>query len=348
MNNNPLVSVIVPVYKTEKGLLRRCVDSIAAQTFGDIEILIILNGNTAEYGKEVRETIHTENARIYETEKAGPSFARNEGIKLAKGEFIAFVDADDEVVPNYIENALKILETTGADVAVGGSKYQFEGYHQLLCYNGSLKLLQGEDVCGRLLTAADGPKDGINGYLFNSAWGKLFRKTALEQVFFHEEVFFYEDMLFMFFIAIKGVTFALSHEVWYIYYQYSDSILHKRNCHVIDCFKTILSSINDAIAGQEREDTLSGMFGSFIFWCIQFSIQLADDFSQYINFIRSCEHLSLFRKSIAACRGRSGRFVISCIKHRIYYNIKKWRQRNLEHQRDSSNDDFSGSSAMTE
>ena len=105
-----LFSVIVPIYKIEK-YLSRCIDSVLAQTFGDYELILVDDGSPdnspklcdkwAEKDKRVK-VIHKPNG--------GVSSARNEGLKVAKGEYICFCDSDDEVLPNYCEDLLKALK----------------------------------------------------------------------------------------------------------------------------------------------------------------------------------------------------------------------------------------------
>ena len=333
--NIPLISIIVPVYKTNIDLLKRCVASIVSQTFENLEILLILNGNTTDYVNMVRKTIYGDSIRISEIDSIGPSAARNEGLRLAKGEFIAFVDADDEVTPTYIEEALNVIKATGTDVAVGGSRYQFDGYDRLLCYTGDTVFLQGIDACSRLLTASDGQSDGINGYLFSSVWGKLFRREALECVRFNEDVSFYEDMLFMFSIAIEGASFALSPKIWYTYYQYSHSLLHSKNEKTIHNFHIILRIINKKIIEKKYEDFLCVPYGSFILWCIQFSVQTADKYSRFADFISNCERMSLLIGLIDKLGERTNRYTKFCIKHRLYrlyYVTKKTRQFIVKHK----------------
>ena len=97
------VTVIVPVYNTEK-LLRRCIDSLVSQTWKSIEILLIDDGSTDRSGE-----ICDEYASVYTSVKAvhkkngGVSSARNRGIDLARGAYLVFVDSDDFVHPRLIE-----------------------------------------------------------------------------------------------------------------------------------------------------------------------------------------------------------------------------------------------------
>ena len=99
---NPKISVIVPVYNVEK-YLRRCIDSILAQTFSDFELLLIDDGSKDSSG-EICEEYAGKDARIrvFHRQNGGVSTARNLGIDKAKGEWIYFVDSDDVVLPSAL------------------------------------------------------------------------------------------------------------------------------------------------------------------------------------------------------------------------------------------------------
>lgn len=98
--NNPKISVIVPVYNVEK-YLRRCIDSILAQTFTDFELLLIDDGSKDSSGEICDEYAgKDERVRVFHKDNGGVSSARNLGLDNAKGEWIWFVDSDDVINPN--------------------------------------------------------------------------------------------------------------------------------------------------------------------------------------------------------------------------------------------------------
>jgi glycosyltransferase involved in cell wall biosynthesis len=113
----PMISIIVPVYKVEP-YLRRCIDSILAQTFTDFECILIDDGSPDncpticdEYAKKDSRII------VIHQENKGVSAARNAGLDRAKGEWIGFVDSDDWIEPNMYETLLKACTTENGDIA---------------------------------------------------------------------------------------------------------------------------------------------------------------------------------------------------------------------------------------
>lgn len=107
MNN--LVTVIIPTYNREK-TIKRAISSVLNQTYKDIE-LIIVDDCSSDNTKKIIKTIKDERLKYYRLEKnSGACYARNYGIKLAKGDYIAFQDSDDEWYSNKLEEQLKNME----------------------------------------------------------------------------------------------------------------------------------------------------------------------------------------------------------------------------------------------
>ncbi|MBO7397990.1 MAG: glycosyltransferase family 2 protein, partial [Clostridia bacterium] len=95
-----MISVIVPVYKTEE-YLNQCVESILNQTYKDLEILLIDDGSPDRCGELCDDFAERDNRiRVFHTENRGVAAARNFGIREAKGEYIGFVDSDDWIEPD--------------------------------------------------------------------------------------------------------------------------------------------------------------------------------------------------------------------------------------------------------
>lgn len=114
------ISVIVPVYNIE-GYIERCLKSIQKQTYPRFEVIIIDDGSTdnslllcQKFAKKYR------NFRVISQKNQGLSAARNAGIKQATGNFLAFVDGDDEILPNFLADLMTAAETTDAEIAICG------------------------------------------------------------------------------------------------------------------------------------------------------------------------------------------------------------------------------------
>lgn len=110
------VSIIVPVYNVEQ-YLRTCLDSILHQTLQDFELILVDDGSTDLSGHICDEYAAKHNCIIVRHKKnAGPNAARIDGIKLAEGQFITFIDSDDWIEPKHIESLVRSLKESDADI----------------------------------------------------------------------------------------------------------------------------------------------------------------------------------------------------------------------------------------
>jgi GT2 family glycosyltransferase len=132
----PLVSVIIPAYKAST-FISETLGSVLSQTFTDYEVILINDGSPDT--DELERALEPYNTKItyLKQPNCGAAAARNAGLRLAKGEFIAFLDADDHWVPSYLEEQIAFLKKNDADVTycdaelVGDRRYQRRTYMDL-------------------------------------------------------------------------------------------------------------------------------------------------------------------------------------------------------------------------
>ncbi|KRM44110.1 hypothetical protein FC51_GL001661 [Lentilactobacillus parabuchneri DSM 5707 = NBRC 107865] len=123
---NPLISIIVPTYNVEK-YIRTCIESILAQTYRNVEVIIVNDGSTDQSLAVISDLICSHhNVKVITQKNQGLSVARNTGIDVATGKYITFVDADDKIMPGFVSSLYQIADKTGADI-VRGSFRDFNG-----------------------------------------------------------------------------------------------------------------------------------------------------------------------------------------------------------------------------
>lgn len=123
---NPLISIIVPTYNVEK-YIRTCIESILAQTYRNVEVIIVNDGSTDQSLAVISDLICSHhNVKVINQKNQGLSVARNTGIDVATGKYITFVDADDKIMPGFVSSLYQIADKTGADI-VRGSFRDFNG-----------------------------------------------------------------------------------------------------------------------------------------------------------------------------------------------------------------------------
>lgn len=189
------VSVIVPIYNAAD-FLRPALDSVIAQTLQGIEIICIDDGSTdksLEILKEYQEK--DERIRIVTETNAGPALARNNGIRRARGEYLAFLDADDFYHPEFLEELYNLAKRDNLDIAI--SKYDI--YNTRKARHEASAGADHSDIFtpGKVTSKSEYP-DIILASTTGAAWNKLFRRSFVEDngLTFLQEVRMYEDVYF--------------------------------------------------------------------------------------------------------------------------------------------------------
>ena len=182
-----MVSIIVPVYKSEK-TLERCVKSLTMQSYQDIEILLIVDGPPDKSGILAEELAKADNRiRVVNQKNQGVSAARNRGISEAKGKYIRFVDSDDYVEKDSIEILVKAMEGNETDFVVAGFDHLYFGrtIEKLPKQDGIFVVKDNKEYVLQLY------KEGY----FNMPWNKLFKREMIKEGF-PNDLNLGEDLLF--------------------------------------------------------------------------------------------------------------------------------------------------------
>ncbi|MBQ2834809.1 MAG: glycosyltransferase family 2 protein [Clostridia bacterium] len=221
------VSVIVPVYQVEQ-YLPRCIDSILAQTYADFE-LILVNDGTKDGCPAIMQAYADRDSRIrlVHKENGGLSSARNAGLEIASGEYIAFVDSDDWIAPELLEDAVRAADETGAE--------------QVLF---DYRLVINDEVQGPYLGIREEVVDvdalGLAGYFYRywmpykhgqEAWSKLYRRSVIEEKglrFAPNNEIFAEDTLFSAMYLLHTHKIAALGRPYVYYVQRGDSLMGMR------------------------------------------------------------------------------------------------------------------------
>ncbi len=214
VNKNPLISVIITTYNREN-LVLRALKSVLSQTFKDFEVLLVDDGSTDNTHKAIQE-IQKEDKRVvyvYQENKGWPS-ALNTGLSNAQGRYIAFLDSDDEWLPEKLEKQISFLENNKS----------FDG---VTCY-GNIILDDKEKIKLGVLKQSDDYnnqlKNFINGDFPSIPSSLLLKKEIFEKVGYYDEFLKLStdaDMMIRIFKA--GFKIGVIKEVLFNYY------IHKQN-----------------------------------------------------------------------------------------------------------------------
>jgi glycosyltransferase involved in cell wall biosynthesis len=209
--SEPIISIILPVYNTER-YLAECLDSLTQQTLSDIEIICIDDGSTDD-SLSVLEGYARADARVVviSQENAGRSRARNNGLAVAKGEYVWFVDSDDYVALNACEKTVELGHRFQADIIVfGGKTFPTAEWAD---WSLDTKNIVYEKKSIQALFYENG------SYPF--AANKLYRRSIIEEhgLRFDEEHALGEDHIFQFFIFPYAKNIVYCSDLFYFYRQ---------------------------------------------------------------------------------------------------------------------------------
>lgn len=213
-----MVSIVIPVYNVEK-YLRQCVDSVLAQTYRDWELILVDDGSP-DSCPQICDEYASKDTRIkvIHQKNQGVSCARNIGIAAAIGEYLCFIDSDDEVHCDYLNVLIKTLESIGADFSCVGFCMNPNHYNIV---DSGITIYSGYQYCENLLYQT-------NELCIPSPWGKLFKRNIISDEFFQENTR-YEDLLAFCTFHYGNLKIGCSSCKLYSYRMHESSYLHSFN-----------------------------------------------------------------------------------------------------------------------
>lgn len=247
--STPKISIIVPVYKTEK-YIRKCLDSIQAQTFTDWECILVDDGSPDSSGQICDEysalderfvTLHKPNG--------GVSDARNKGIETAKGDWMMFIDADDIIASETLETSLYAAKKDNLDIV------QFSSTRDMAQL--SLHENNGTEVCSSKEYIA-------KNKMLCSVWGNLIKSCIIcdNNIRFDKRMKLGEDQLFIYACITKANKIQRISNILYYYYDNPGSATHNEK---ID---DIIYSSNKCIDFKQKHPEFALRMDGLVLWYI--------------------------------------------------------------------------------
>lgn len=209
--NNELISIIVPIYNTEK-YLRQCLDSILNQTYTNFEVLLVNDGSTDSSGMICQEYVENDSRfRYFEKDNGGVASARNLGLERSSGAYITFIDSDDWVEQNYLEVLYTALKENDTDVAISTYKrFAQDGVFYLRSYSKENDEFLNIGKRNRNSFLEILPKLGELDHSFYSISSKLIKREIIGNLLFDEQISYAEDLNFFFhlYLGVESVVFV--------------------------------------------------------------------------------------------------------------------------------------------
>lgn len=309
------ISIIVPVYNTEK-YLDRCIQSVLAQTYTNWELLLIDDGSTDSSGA-ICDKYAAQDSRIKVFHKAngGVSSARNLGLDNAKGEWITFVDADDWIKPNFLSNLASLIGTEIDLVISYAERHYIDGAIQIESY-------PAQHITQENFHSAFTDYDL---HWHTSPWGKLYKSAICKSLRFIYGMPIGEDLVFLYSYLSDCKSLYISSNTDYCYLVDNPHSLTKKSHHyqvelfiyrhVYECTQKIIS--NRKITNTDALNKCKWIFASYTRRVLNALYQSSDiTKTQRIEFIQLLD-LHSYTTYIDKPSIREF-FYIFLIKHRAY------------------------------
>ncbi len=216
---NPKISIIVPIYNTAK-YLPTCLDSILNQTYQNLEIILIDDGSTDNSSQIIEEyTKKDRRIKSLHQKNAGLSSTRNTGLKTATGDYVTFIDSDDEIDIKMIKKMVEALSSSKADVAVCSFKEIYPN-GKVLYFNHDYpqKIYDTEAALRAMLLE--------RGFMLSSTM-KLFPKKYFKDIQFPIDKL-HEDVDTTYKLILKADRIIFLPDAYYIYHHHDDSIIESK------------------------------------------------------------------------------------------------------------------------
>ena len=209
--HKPLVSIIVPVYNIEQ-YLQECIESILNQVYENYEVILINDGSTDNSLQICNElSKNNKNIKVLDKANSGPSSARNEGIKVAKGKYISFIDGDDMISEYMIEKMVSLAEFNQADVVICGYETFPNGKKSYFNYYSDKPLTPYEFI-------KYNKKIHSHGDLCFS-WRYVYKKELIDSknIKFNEDIKIGEDVIFNLEVIMESNRICTINDTLYYY-----------------------------------------------------------------------------------------------------------------------------------
>lgn len=290
---NPLVSVIIPVYNTNISLLSKSLKSVFEQTYSDCEYIIVDDGSRSEVADFLDSLQNGSRIKVIHQENAGVSVARNTGLSYVKGKYFCFFDADDYSSPDFVERLLNAAEANESDLCIAEfalisdtdnseiahARNKYECTVMVDDENRQALLQQTFHYVSGALSLTEEPYNCLTNdlWLQGKVWGKLYRTDVYGDLTFVKGIRVSEDALFSIDVLKKCKNVSFVKDTCYYYYVNSGSATRSdtsfKGCDIL--FVSMKQKLTDHM------DIFYGMYSALMFGCIKGTVANKGIFKGY-------------------------------------------------------------------
>lgn len=242
---NPLVSVIIPVYNAQL-YLEECLESIRNQSFVDFEVICVDDGSTDDSVKIINKYIESDNRfKVVMQKNQFAGVARNTGMKIARGKYLSFLDADDFFESTMMDKIVKKAEFDNADIVVFDG-YQYDNQTKVYIKNSSFIYM---DLFEGGVKSSKDIAENLFGFTNPAPWNKLFKKSFVDKnKILFQKIERANDLYFVYMALASAERISVLNEKLLCYRTNNYNSLQGKNYKTpIDFFKALMKVKNELI-----------------------------------------------------------------------------------------------------
>lgn len=332
--NNPLISVIIPIYNVDN-YLKKCIDSVINQTYNNLEIILINDGSTDKSYDIILSYEKYKNVIIINKANSGQSDCRNIGYKTSNGEYVYFMDSDDILEPKAIEVLYNTIIKHDADICC--CRFRLINEQNKALKESALykqELIEDNTIILReaLLTSE----------IKSTLWTKLLRKKFLEIYSIEpiKEIILHDDCMFTFLCAIYASRVCFTNEILYNALQRNNSI--SRTCKPImvtiydDIYKILKKELDNTGKFETVQIDYYLGYGKSIIYVLLLAAIRSKNYKNYLYIYNSINKNSLYYsdqllKTLKKYSKNKYLLLLLSKKPLIYYHLSKLTKYILHH-----------------
>lgn len=232
--NDSLVSILIPVYNINNKLLNRSIYSVLKQSYRNIEVIIIDDGSVSECSRQCDEYAACDSrVRVIHQKNEGVSSARNVALDQCKGDWVMFVDPDDELLQGSLEEAVELAEAYDVDILYGTIEDAWEGSERsirsLSIEENAINTYSSQEDLRALaeyfITHVFRESSSFRLQVFTGPVAKLFKRSIATNIRFPNRISIAEDNIYNSGAVLLARRIGVVNHCWYRYWHRSDSAL---------------------------------------------------------------------------------------------------------------------------
>lgn len=251
-----LISIIIPAYNCGK-FIEKCLTSIQKQSYKHFEVIIVDDGSTDITREIVNEFTSCDERFLYHyQDNQGVSAARNKGLDISRGEYIAFIDSDDWVSEDYLSEAINVAKGYDLDIVLGGTEVVYDDHIRRFppLETNEVSIFDSKSGSYEYKILSNGIVDDqeLNKTFTSGPWCKLFRRDAISDIKFETHLIRGEDVVFNVLVARNSEKVGLVKHIWYYYRKNSESVTSKYNPKVMDSTVVFLERLYELYSHNKK------------------------------------------------------------------------------------------------